>query len=228
MLNRLNVLLTRCRKATIVVTNKQFIKLGGSRTLLGSMVAHWEHVLKSPQTWLDWRLVSNGTADLPGHLGPNRRQQSAVLSPPPLARPLKTFPVQSARNTRNTQYNSPRSISSRDARDPWRVAESVIRETECTTPHSPIDIESLWPPIAASKVPILKGSWKKFTPPADLVHRHSLLYKTSRLPALARAQAPPLSTRHVVDPIPKYVCPGSKQILFNYGMALSNIYCRRR
>ncbi len=219
MLNRLNVLLTRCRKATIIVTNKQFIKLGGSRTLLGTMVAHWEHVLKSPQIWLDWRLISTGAADLPGHLGPNRRQQTAVLPP-----------VQSARNT---QCNTPRTISSRDATDPWRVAEPLLRESKCTTPHSPIDIDSLWPPLAASKMPILKGSWKTLTSPPDVVQKHSLLPRTSGLPALARVQAqePPLSSReskHIDDPIPKCVRPGRKQILFNHGVTPSNVYCRRR
>ncbi|KAF9478007.1 hypothetical protein BDN70DRAFT_774162, partial [Pholiota conissans] len=38
---RMNVLLTRCRKAAIIVTSKIFMELGGAQTLLGRMLLYW-------------------------------------------------------------------------------------------------------------------------------------------------------------------------------------------
>ncbi|KAF8994644.1 AAA domain-containing protein, partial [Cyathus striatus] len=35
--NRMNVLLTRCRKGLIIVTNRQFLNYGGANTLLGRL-----------------------------------------------------------------------------------------------------------------------------------------------------------------------------------------------
>lgn len=227
MLNRLNVLLTRCRKAIILVTNKNFIKLGGARTLLGDMVAHWEHVLKSQHTWVDWRLVAVGAANLPGALGPNCRQHLAARSLPPLVRHLEASPISGL--ARKTQHMTAWTALFRDAGNPWRVAQPGTGDTKCTTSQSPPAIESDWPPLAASKMPILKGSWNKLASPPNAPHKYSLLRSTPR--ALTTTKEPPPLTKEpmpVTQPPQMELSRGSKHILSIYGMTSSNIYCRRR
>ncbi|PPR01820.1 hypothetical protein CVT24_001684 [Panaeolus cyanescens] len=65
-LQRLNVLLTRAKKGLIIVTNRPFLREGGSHTLLGKLAHHWQAMYRSNTTWVDWRLVSQNQASLPG------------------------------------------------------------------------------------------------------------------------------------------------------------------
>ena len=75
-------MLTRCRVGLVVVTSKVFIKSkGGVHTLLGDLAQHWQqHHSGQTDVWVDWKLVADGTANLPGSPGPKpRAQQYAAL-----------------------------------------------------------------------------------------------------------------------------------------------------
>ena len=74
-INRMNVMLTRCRSGLVVVTSSSFLRGGGERTLLGKLARHWEGARGLDKTWIDWRLVAEGVADLPGSPGPKRKSQ---------------------------------------------------------------------------------------------------------------------------------------------------------
>ncbi|KAG6862110.1 hypothetical protein C0995_005922 [Termitomyces sp. Mi166 len=73
--NRMNVLLTRCKQGLVVVTNRSFIERGGRYTLLGYLERQWMQI-RGTNAWVDWRRISEGTADLPGAPGPNRDRPS--------------------------------------------------------------------------------------------------------------------------------------------------------
>ncbi|KAG2007254.1 hypothetical protein CC2G_014962 [Coprinopsis cinerea AmutBmut pab1-1] len=75
-LNRLNVLLTRCKKGMIIVTNRDFLRTSGYHTLVARLANHWARMFGESRTWVDWRDVSFGSADMPGVLGPNRGRSS--------------------------------------------------------------------------------------------------------------------------------------------------------
>lgn len=65
--NRMNVLLTRCRKGLIIVSNKSFLdrKGKGANTLLGKLVKYWQ--IRYPSyAWIDWRSVAEASVNLPG------------------------------------------------------------------------------------------------------------------------------------------------------------------
>lgn len=82
-INRMNVLLTRCRAGLVVVTSKVFIKSrGGVHTLLGDLARHWQqHHEGQTDVWVDWKLVADGTANLPGSPGPKPRAQRYAAPP---------------------------------------------------------------------------------------------------------------------------------------------------
>jgi AAA domain len=75
-LNRMNVMLTRCRAGLVIVTNRSFLQEGGRHTLLGRLARHWENVRGIDQTWVNWRLVAEEIVDLPGSLGSRRKLQA--------------------------------------------------------------------------------------------------------------------------------------------------------
>lgn len=70
--NRMNVLLTRCRKGLVIVSNRNFLDVngGGSQTLLGKLVAYYRFQHPS-YDWTDWRSISSASVDLPGVAAPN-------------------------------------------------------------------------------------------------------------------------------------------------------------
>ncbi|RDB17534.1 hypothetical protein Hypma_001245 [Hypsizygus marmoreus] len=70
-LDRMNVMLTRCRRGLVVVTNRSFLEGGGRYTLLGGLQRHWSEI-GGHHTWVDWKLVAEGKADLPSAPGPKR------------------------------------------------------------------------------------------------------------------------------------------------------------
>jgi hypothetical protein len=62
-LQRMNVMLTRCKKGMVIVTNRNFIQNGGRNTLLGHLAEHWSY---DPAAWTSWNAVMNKAVDLPG------------------------------------------------------------------------------------------------------------------------------------------------------------------
>ena len=80
-INRMNVLLTRCRKGLVIVSSRSFLEhCGGSRTLLGDLVNYWRNQC-GVDPWVDWRSIANSTADLPGAYGSNRAQVTSSSYP---------------------------------------------------------------------------------------------------------------------------------------------------
>lgn len=72
-LERMNVMLTRCKKGMVIVSNKGFLGKGGSgkSTLLGKLIAYWQlHYYANTSPWIDWRSVAEGKVNLPGVLAP--------------------------------------------------------------------------------------------------------------------------------------------------------------
>jgi hypothetical protein len=65
-IQRMNVLLTRCRRGLVIVSSKAFLGPGGkgSDTLLGKLVQHWQD--QYSRTWIDWRSIANASVDLSG------------------------------------------------------------------------------------------------------------------------------------------------------------------
>ncbi|KAI0066802.1 hypothetical protein BV25DRAFT_1763463, partial [Artomyces pyxidatus] len=61
----MNVALTRCKQGMVVVTNQQFLRSTGRKTLLARLAACWEG-RRGAQAWVDWRRVVEKRADLPG------------------------------------------------------------------------------------------------------------------------------------------------------------------
>lgn len=85
-INRMNVMLTRCRVGVIVVTSRIFLRLGGSETLLGRLARYWEGQHGEARTWVDWRRVAEGNAVLPTSLeGLKRESEPAYAGGRPAA-----------------------------------------------------------------------------------------------------------------------------------------------
>ena len=76
-------MLTRCRAGLVVVTSKAFItSRGGMHTLLGDLARHWQqHHEGDADVWVDWKLVADGRAILPGFPGPKPRAQQYAAPP---------------------------------------------------------------------------------------------------------------------------------------------------
>jgi len=81
-LNRVNVMLTRCRAGLVIVTSSSFLQGSGSQTLLGKLAQYWENLRGAENAWIDWREVAEGKADLPGAPGPRRETHAAQVHIP--------------------------------------------------------------------------------------------------------------------------------------------------
>ncbi|KAG8932861.1 hypothetical protein FRC02_000422 [Tulasnella sp. 418] len=75
--NRVNVMLTRCKRGMVIVSNKTFLQSSAKKTLLGEMERHWKTSWANAYPsgpvgpgvnshWIDWKKVAQGTARLPG------------------------------------------------------------------------------------------------------------------------------------------------------------------
>ena len=62
-LNRMNVMLTRCKAGMVVVTSRRFLNEGGRDTLLGKLARRWNG---SSEAWVNAVELSGKGADLPG------------------------------------------------------------------------------------------------------------------------------------------------------------------
>ena len=64
--NRVNVMLTRCKKGMVIVSKKDFLHMPATRdTLLGKMCEYWETTFGLETTWQTSRDVMNRRAVLP-------------------------------------------------------------------------------------------------------------------------------------------------------------------
>ncbi|OJT07637.1 ATP-dependent helicase upf1 [Trametes pubescens] len=67
--NRMNVMLSRCQRGMVLVTQRAFVEGGGKGTLLGRLVRHWEAAAGVDAVWADAMRVADGQANLPGAPG---------------------------------------------------------------------------------------------------------------------------------------------------------------
>lgn len=68
--NRVNVMLTRCQKGMVIVTQRAFIDGGGRNTLVGKLVKEWEKAAGTGGgVWADAMEVADGRANMPGAPG---------------------------------------------------------------------------------------------------------------------------------------------------------------
>ncbi len=63
MLNRMNIMLTRCSTGMVLVTNRRFLNDAGRDTLLGKLARRWNG---SRDVWVDALALSDRRASLPG------------------------------------------------------------------------------------------------------------------------------------------------------------------
>lgn len=68
--SRTNVMLSRCKKGMVLVTNKVFVQQSARRTLLGKLAEAWGQFTGSKTAWIDWRHVLDNYATLPGSPAP--------------------------------------------------------------------------------------------------------------------------------------------------------------
>ncbi|KAI0827584.1 AAA domain-containing protein, partial [Trametes gibbosa] len=67
--NRMNVMLSRCKRCMVLVTPRAFVEGGGKNTLLGKLVRRWETMAGAGDFWVDAMDVAAGCADMPGAPG---------------------------------------------------------------------------------------------------------------------------------------------------------------
>ncbi|KAF5335473.1 hypothetical protein D9611_012174 [Ephemerocybe angulata] len=67
--NRLNVMLTRCKKGMVIVTNEAFL-LKGRDLLLRHLASHWERRYGHSKTWVSWKDILDACVDVPGVMAP--------------------------------------------------------------------------------------------------------------------------------------------------------------
>ncbi|KAK7462128.1 hypothetical protein VKT23_007731 [Stygiomarasmius scandens] len=79
-LQRMNVMLTRCKTGMVVVSNQLFLKNVGYQTLLGRMAAYWMNETKKMNfsPWAASVDIMNQSVNLPGAAGKNVRVRSAL------------------------------------------------------------------------------------------------------------------------------------------------------
>lgn len=62
--NRINVMLTRCRRAMVIVANRKFIDGIAKDTLLGRLARHWSEKYAAASCWTNWTEIAGGRAIL--------------------------------------------------------------------------------------------------------------------------------------------------------------------
>ncbi|KAG5638090.1 hypothetical protein H0H81_001857 [Sphagnurus paluster] len=149
-MNRMNVLLTRCRKGLVIVTSRSFLSHGGSPTLLGSLEYHWT-TLVGERAWVDWRSVSEGKVDLPGAPGPNRPREPLIgASSSSTTIPERIFDVETLPRSRispdKVQASSSKSAKQRLSARPLdtdNTISSVSSLPPTAIPQRIFDVETL-------------------------------------------------------------------------------------
>lgn len=71
--NRINVMLTRCQRGMVIVTQREFLRKLGRQTLIGRLADDWnsteQHGAEQDVVWAYYRDVMNKTVDMPGAKG---------------------------------------------------------------------------------------------------------------------------------------------------------------
>jgi hypothetical protein len=145
-LQRMNVLLTRCRKGLVIVTSRSFIASGGRETLLGLLVRYWQSV-HNVVDWIDWRDIASGTANLPG--APSR--------PRPAAHRMVPFSVPGSAYT--VSHGTDHVLRSNSAVSPLSINVAPSQ-------YPDFDDRYHFPTLNERKWPILPGSWTARKMPA--------------------------------------------------------------
>ena len=138
-LQRMNVLLTRCRKGLVIATSRGFLASGGHGTLLGLLVRYWESVHKGVD-WIDWRDIASGTANLPGAPSRPRRAADRMV---PFSVPGTAYTV---------SYGTDPFLRS-------NVAASQLSTNGAAFQYPDLEDQNHFPALSERKWPILPGSW---------------------------------------------------------------------
>ncbi|KIM34855.1 hypothetical protein M413DRAFT_434968 [Hebeloma cylindrosporum] len=182
-LQRMNVLLTRCRKGLIIVTSRGFLSSGGHGTLLGRLARYWESIHKGFE-WIDWRDIANGTANLPG--APSHPRSAAPRMVP--------FSVPGA------------SYSVAYPTDPlWPPSNRAVSQQSPNGVASQIpNLENLdhFPRLSQRKSPILPGSWAARDFPSFSIPKPRVKYSSASF-----VQAP--GGAHAAQMTPSSMTPSS-------------------
>ncbi|GLB44387.1 putative nuclear-transcribed mRNA catabolic process, nonsense-mediated decay [Lyophyllum shimeji] len=186
--NRMNVLLTRCRRGLVVVSSRSFLRDGGRNTLLGRLERHYMD-LKGESAWVDWKLVMQGKADLPSALGPKREKSLGTVLPrvhgaPPYYSPLSAGPTK-AFDTRSLfppqlpKVETRASLLAVNAASAWASHTSHALDPSPTSPGTPTSPGPLTPTDYEADFPGLPmaGSPHKQAAIARTWAPHSLLLK---------------------------------------------------
>jgi hypothetical protein len=199
------------------------------------MVSFWREVLKTPGIWVEWNLVAEGRAHLPGARGPNADWylEKAPASYLPY-QPPASIPVPLA-------YRGPSGGFCVSALFKARTKPSLRTDTRTNQPTS--TYEQALASLACSEQPILDSSWHFVGAASTTVHEHSFLYMASKRLNLTKSETLP-PPRHQLQsawfipraPISSPSADGNeKRHEFDIGdmacpnvMVQTNIYKRRR
>ncbi|THH13352.1 hypothetical protein EW146_g6849 [Bondarzewia mesenterica] len=169
---RVNVMLTRCKKGMVIVANRGFFRRGGRDTLLGMLASYWEDT-EGEGCWIDWKLVAEGKANMPGvYAIPRPVGAPVVLPSPPPSSSESAMPSPHA-NRLISGLNSTSSITT-VRKSPNRVPITAgtsarvpqLRRTTQSQTVPPPDFPTLSEPGRAKPAKALRGKKKSRAAPA--------------------------------------------------------------
>ncbi|KAG8883769.1 Small subunit (SSU) processome component [Tulasnella sp. 331] len=89
--NRVNVMLTRCKKGMVIFAKKGFVRQDAAHSLVGILAQEWVRIRggkgKEHLVWANFSEVMKGTADLPGVAGVREKVVLLPQKPKPVAPP---------------------------------------------------------------------------------------------------------------------------------------------
>lgn len=109
--NRMNVMLTRCKAGMVLVTNRSFLCNAGRDTLLGKLAQRWG---AGSDVWVDSRALSDRSASLPGVPGRTTSFYLPISAPVPMT---SREPEATGRSARVVPGAWPGAVTSRSDRE---------------------------------------------------------------------------------------------------------------
>lgn len=176
---RVNVMLTRCKKGMVVVTNSRFFLSAGAETLIGKLLCHWKEKQGAYKVWVDWREIVEKNVDLPGCVAP--RPLPSPAPPAPVAIPNVDFAKLSLNNSPATTSTdsgtpSPSTPRSQTPQVPQRNHSSAV--SSVTFPPSSLSPSgAVVPDVFKPKA--LQGSWANITRMKAIKHSNSMSPQSS-------------------------------------------------